>query len=131
MTHNPCYTPTELTITTCDDRSEDSGIILDAKCLAFDITAEPNLNSCVAFRRASLLTINLDEKEPDTAVTPPDGGYGWFVVLASFLCNFTVDGICYTFGIFLPHFMEKFHSGKAITALSGSLQSGCYMTAGK
>lgn len=26
------------------------------------------------------------------AVEPPDGGYGWVVVFASFMCNLTVDG---------------------------------------
>ncbi|OTF73268.1 hypothetical protein BLA29_001418 [Euroglyphus maynei] len=60
----------------------------------------------------------------------PNGGYGWVVVFASFMCNLTVDGICYTFGIFLPHFLGHFHSNEAITALTGSLLSGCYMTVG-
>lgn len=71
-----------------------------------------------------------DPLDPEV-IKAPDGGYGWIVVFASFMCNFTVDGICYTFGLFLPYFMAEFHSGKAITALAGSLLSGCYMTAGK
>lgn len=71
-----------------------------------------------------------DPLDPEV-IKAPDGGYGWIVVFASFMCNFTVDGICYTFGLFLPYFMTEFHSGKAITALAGSLLSGCYMTAGK
>lgn len=62
---------------------------------------------------------------------PPNGGYGWVVVFASFMCNLTVDGICYTFGLFLPHFIEYYHSSEAITALIGSLLSGCYMLMGK
>lgn len=70
-----------------------------------------------------------DPLDPEV-IKAPDGGYGWIVVFASFMCNFTVDGICYTFGLFLPYFMAEFHSGKAITALAGSLLSGCYMTAG-
>lgn len=62
---------------------------------------------------------------------PPNGGYGWVVVFASFMCNLTVDGICYTFGLFLPHFIEYYHSSEAITALIGSLLSGCYMLMGR
>lgn len=27
-----------------------------------------------------------------TIVIPPDGGFGWIVMLASFCCNFIVDG---------------------------------------
>lgn len=60
----------------------------------------------------------------------PDGGYGWVIVFASFLCNLTVDGICYTFGLFFNDFVAHFHSSKAVTALAGSLLSGCYLTAG-
>lgn len=60
----------------------------------------------------------------------PNGGYGWVVVFASFMCNMTVDGICYSFGIFLPYFMHSFDANKSTTALAGSLQSGCYLTAG-
>jgi hypothetical protein len=60
----------------------------------------------------------------------PDGGYGWVIVFASFFCNLTVDGICYTFGLFFNDFVAYFHSSKAITALAGSLLSGCYLTSG-
>ena len=34
--------------------------------------------------------------------TPPDGGYGWIIVISSLVANMIVDGITYTFGIFLP-----------------------------
>lgn len=73
--------------------------------------------------------VHINEKEiiNDPA---PDGGYGWVIVLASFLCNFTVDGICYTFGLFFNDFVLYFNSSKALTALAGSLLSGCYLTAG-
>ena len=30
---------------------------------------------------------------------PPDGGYGWVVVAACFMCNLIVDGTCWSFGI--------------------------------
>ena len=28
---------------------------------------------------------------------PPDGGWGWVVCFASFMCNFIVDGIVYRY----------------------------------
>ncbi|KAI2809083.1 hypothetical protein BLOT_000225 [Blomia tropicalis] len=98
-------------------------------------------NDTIIGIRGSLNTIPIDTSSDQSScgplelnesqmVKPPDGGYGWVVVFASFMCNFTVDGICYTFGLFLPYFIEEFGSGKAITALAGSLQSGCYQTAG-
>lgn len=61
---------------------------------------------------------------------PPDGGYGWVVVFASFMCNMIVDGIAYTFGIFLGVFVEFFGEGKGKTAWVGSLLSGMYLSAG-
>ena len=43
-----------------------------------------------------------DEDEDDlVAPSPPDGGWGWVVCAASFLCNMILDGIAYCFGVLL------------------------------
>ncbi|RZF33544.1 hypothetical protein LSTR_LSTR008190 [Laodelphax striatellus] len=61
---------------------------------------------------------------------PPDGGYGWVVVFASFMCNLIVDGIAYTFGVFMPRFVTYYGVGKGTVAWVGSLLSGMYLSAG-
>lgn len=53
------------------------------------------------------------------------------IVLASFLCNMVVDGIAYTFGVFLEEFVNHFGEGKGKVAWVGSLLSGMYLTCGK
>ncbi|CAG2120968.1 unnamed protein product, partial [Medioppia subpectinata] len=60
----------------------------------------------------------------------PDGGYGWVVVLASFLCNVIVDGIAYTFGLFFEEFVRHFGTTNGKVALCGSLLNGCYLGVG-
>ena len=43
-----------------------------------------------------------DEDGDDlVAPSPPDGGWGWVVCAASFLCNMILDGIAYCFGVLL------------------------------
>lgn len=80
-----------------------------------------------------------DETSPEDDVSlcdyhdippPPDGGYGWVVVFASFMCNMIVDGIAYTFGKFHEPFAEHFHASLGTTAWVGSLLSGVYLSAG-
>uniref|UniRef100_A0A0K8TKH4 Putative monocarboxylate transporter n=1 Tax=Tabanus bromius TaxID=304241 RepID=A0A0K8TKH4_TABBR len=61
---------------------------------------------------------------------PPDGGYGWVIVFASFMCNLIVDGVAYTFGVFLADFVDYFGEGKGKVAWVGSLLSGVYLSAG-
>ncbi|KAL8616129.1 hypothetical protein ACOMHN_066616 [Nucella lapillus] len=61
---------------------------------------------------------------------PPDGGWGWVIVGASLMANIIVDGITYTFGIFLPRFAEAFNEPKGTIALAGSLQVGTYLCVG-
>ena len=39
--------------------------------------------------------------EDECTIVPPDGGYGWIVTLASFLCILISDGILYCFGLIL------------------------------
>lgn len=72
-----------------------------------------------------------DEDEIELVDPAPDGGYGWVIVLASFMCNLVVDGIAYTFGLFFHYFVNHFGASKGKTALAGSLLSGCYMSAGQ
>ena len=61
---------------------------------------------------------------------PPDGGWGWVVVAASFLCNLIVDGIAYTFGVLLPALASHYQSDLTSTAWVGSLLCGVYMLSG-
>ena len=61
---------------------------------------------------------------------PPDGGYGWVIVFASFMCNMIVDGIAYTFGILLNELVLDFNESKGKVAWVGSLLSGVYLMAG-
>lgn len=68
---------------------------------------------------------------PTNVALPPDGGWGWVVVAASFCCNLVVDGIIYSFGMFLPELVKSFGESKAKVSLIGSLLSGSYLIAGK
>jgi len=61
---------------------------------------------------------------------PPDGGYGWMIVLASFLCNFIVDGVIFSFGIFLKDITNDLQVQRSSAAWVGSFQTGFYLIAG-
>ncbi|XP_055317435.1 monocarboxylate transporter 1 isoform X4 [Sitodiplosis mosellana] len=97
-------------------------------------------DSEVACEEAARLTADIqDENTPDDdeemgdyhdMPPPPDGGYGWVIVFASFMCNMIVDGIAYTFGVFLMEFVSYFGEGKGKVAWVGSCLSGVYLSAG-
>ena len=73
-----------------------------------------------------------DSKE-DTEPSNPniDGGYAWVIVTASFLMSVIVDGVCYSFGIFLIEFLQYYGGSKAKVAWVGSVLNGTYLTIGK
>lgn len=78
-----------------------------------------------------LKTKTSDEEVVDTElVVPPDGGWGWVVVMGSFACNMIVDGIIFSFGMFLTEIAQSFGVNTAQVALVGSLLSGFYLIAG-
>jgi len=70
---------------------------------------------------------DLDELAPPL---PPDGGWGWAVVAASFIANLILDGVCYTFGIIMPELLQLFQAGKEKTALVGSMLPACFLLVG-
>lgn len=60
----------------------------------------------------------------------PDGGYGWIVTFASFMCHFIADGIAFTFGIIYPDLLNAFGTKRSTTSLIGSLFVGVPLICG-
>lgn len=73
---------------------------------------------------------NATEPPTTSVVIPPDGGWGWLVMIASFLCNTVVDGIVFSAGMFQDPIRLDFGVGKAEVALVSSLLSGFYLLTG-
>ncbi|VDK51784.1 unnamed protein product [Anisakis simplex] len=64
-------------------------------------------------------------------ITPPDGGYGWVIVIASFFANLFVDGIIFTVGQSLLSIWEReFETSAMAASWAQSLLGGCYLLAG-
>jgi len=74
----------------------------------------------------NLLTKSSKSPPLDTTEVPPDGGWGWVVVAASFFCLCVLDGISYTFGMFLSPLMEDMECGRGGVSAAGSFQVGVY-----
>ncbi|CAL8102118.1 unnamed protein product [Calicophoron daubneyi] len=74
-----------------------------------------------------VFAIGLNEVAPPT---PPDGGWGWAIVVGSFMCMALIDGVCFSYGIFLSELQGSFGGSKMLMTLAGSLLTGCYFLSG-
>lgn len=61
---------------------------------------------------------------------PPDGGWGWVVVWASFVIHFIMDGIIYSLGTYLTAFIEDFHVSHGEASLVHSLLPAITLSTG-
>ncbi|KAJ9063862.1 hypothetical protein DSO57_1036466 [Entomophthora muscae] len=68
-------------------------------------------------------TLDVPADQPEDL--PPDGGFGWVVVAASFCILFMSLGVNYTFGVFLEHYTEKWDGRVSYNTLTwiGTLSS--------
>ncbi|KAA3670180.1 uncharacterized protein DEA37_0008071, partial [Paragonimus westermani] len=87
------------------------------------VCGEPNMGDMDRPADGMMMEIDLDDVQP---LTPPDGGWGWLIVLGSFMCMFLVDGVCFSYGIFLSELESTFGASKMQMTLAGSLLTGCY-----
>lgn len=79
-----------------------------------------------------------DEEEEDTLSassatdlpTPPDGGWGWAVVFASFMIHVIADGITYTLGIYVVELKEAFGEGSGSVSFIPSILVGITLGSG-
>lgn len=54
-----------------------------------------------------------DVKPTADVVVPLDGGWGWVVVVASFICCLVVDGIVMCASMFYEDLEKEFHAGSS------------------
>ena len=71
--------------------------------------------------------LSLEESEESNGQNPEedkelDGGWGWVVVFACFLTTFVLDGIGYSFGIFMEPLKAELGEGNFGVASIGSIQ---------
>ncbi|XP_015114144.1 monocarboxylate transporter 12 [Diachasma alloeum] len=70
-------------------------------------------------------TVDLYEPAP-----PPDGGWGWAVVFASFMIHIVTDGVTYSFGVFHVELRNYFQAGDGATAWIASILVGITLCSG-
>jgi len=59
----------------------------------------------------------------------PDGGWGWVISVATCLLCFIVEGVGYSFGVFLEYYTESFDASVRNTSLASALLYGVFSIA--
>ncbi|XP_013381568.1 monocarboxylate transporter 12-like [Lingula anatina] len=82
----------------------------------YSVISNPVSNNDVNTESGDVSTNNADVHSK-----APDGGWGWLVVLASFLLHVIVDGVSFSMGIFYVVFLDTFQETKSNTSWIGSI----------
>ncbi|VDM59596.1 unnamed protein product [Angiostrongylus costaricensis] len=61
---------------------------------------------------------------------PPDGGWGWVVVMGSFFVHVFADGFVYSFGVLVEVLIKEFNSDNTVCAMIISLLTGLTLGSG-
>lgn len=61
---------------------------------------------------------------------PPDGGWGWVVVFGAFFSFLIVDGMFYSFGVFLEKMSQDLNCSKSKVSLATAIITGVFCLSG-
>lgn len=97
-------------------------------------TQQDNINDKVNESKNNDLIYKYSENQTEHLdtfiVIPPDGGWGWIVVVAAFFSFLISDGVIYTFGIFLTDMSQTFNCSKSQVSLTGAIMTGFFCLSG-
>ncbi|CAF1273343.1 unnamed protein product [Rotaria sordida] len=68
-----------------------------------------------------------DDEEYDYIADPPDGGFGWVVLVACFLINMIIDGFLYAFGAISDDLKTHHKCQEWAVSLVISIACSCYL----
>ncbi|OWA53354.1 putative Monocarboxylate transporter 7 [Hypsibius exemplaris] len=98
-----------------------------------EMEASCSVDEDLLYRKQCLLAQSSNSSDEDSndltvvevpqsnVLVPPDGGWGWFVVLGCFLMNLIVNGFSYSFGVVFMELLEKYDRTSAEIAWVYSL----------
>ncbi|RNA24814.1 monocarboxylate transporter 12 [Brachionus plicatilis] len=61
---------------------------------------------------------------------PPDGGWGWVVVISSLIIHFIMDGITYSLGTYLTNFIQQFNITRSEASIVHALLPAITLSCG-
>lgn len=71
-----------------------------------------------------------DKADGGNADIVPDGGWGWFIVLTTFIINALVAGTTFTLGVSIPPLWDRFEVSEAAATVVGSVMILAIMSVG-
>ena len=83
-------------------------------------------------KRRTRRVSDIDYSDAPQPILPPDGGWGYMVILAAFLLNALIDGFTFNFSLFLPYFYSKYPDEyKTKIAFVGLIYPAVYQICGR